>query len=139
MKRAEKSEHKEASRRKITQEKECCERQEKELDGLSRERIDNPTGEWSHAECGKRIAEKNQTDGVLACTIRIGKVERQERHNEHKGEIHQEIRQPYLNIIGIPKSFHIRKSAKSREGVYSEKIIFPAQNSSNPPPTLTST
>ena len=50
-----------------------------------------------------RIGCKHAADGVLAGAESLAQVQGKQRHDQHKGEVEQEIARPHLYIIGIPE------------------------------------
>ncbi len=70
---------------------------------LARETVYKETAERANAQCRYGIARKDQPNQLLVSTIRIAQIQREERCEEHKSEVHQEVAAPHFQIIAVPK------------------------------------
>ncbi len=103
MQGAEDGKHSQASRNQIPPEE--CRRQEIEQQQyrLARETIHKETAERPDTQCGYGIARQHQAYQLLIRTIGLAQIQRKQRREQHKSEVHQEIAAPHFEVITIPK------------------------------------
>ena len=75
---------------------------EDEQHHLARKTIHEETAKRTNKQCRHGIARQHQTDDLLIRAIGVGQIKRQQRREEHKSKIHQEIARPDLDVVTIP-------------------------------------